>query len=106
MLSEFAKESGVSRKIILSDGSEWDGVVTQLSADDDTLWVTLDEGPTMTESFLAFNNPANVQVIKTVFEIPNSFFKEEKQYEGFTEMTDISVRGKEILLHLRIPRRV
>lgn len=103
MIDEFAKNTGVSRKIILSDGSEWNGAVTQVSGDN-ILWITLDEAPPMTEVFAKFSNPANLQVIETVLEIPNAFYEEKNAYKGFTEMTDISSRGTEIKIRLRIPR--
>lgn len=102
MIDEFAKNTGVSRKIILSDGSEWNGAVTQVSGGD-ILWVTLDDAPTMTEVFAKFSDPANLKVIETVLSIPNAFYEEKKTYEGFTEMTDISSRGTALSLRLQIP---
>lgn len=105
MLDSFAKETGVVRKIVLLDGGEWSGAINQATDYDDALWITLDEGPTMAEAFSAFNDPSKTRIIRKILKIPNSFFEDEKEYENFTELTDITIQGKSIQLRLRVPRK-
>lgn len=103
MLSDVAAEKGVSRTIILADGSNWDGTVN-VTTDRYTMFVNLDKGPTMAEAFMAFNDPSKTDKIKTMLKIPTAHYEKEEEYLGYTNLMDINIRGEEITIQLQIPR--
>lgn len=88
------------RKITLADNSEWTGSVA-IGTEKNSIWVTLDEGYSLAEAFVAFNNSQKTSlIVATVESLINPFY-EKKEYRNFTNMIDIKIQGREVLICLR-----
>ena len=88
------------RKIILADGSEWNGSVV-LASDSGVIFITLDEGYSFAETFAVFNDPSKTSLIKTTLESSINPIYEQNEYRNFTVLTDIKLLGGEIQIRLQ-----
>lgn len=81
----------IPRKLILNDGSEWNGTAVQ-GSDKRLLFLTVEEGPSMPEVFAAFSNPEKTKkIVAEVKSIFNPNIQSKTEYEGYTKMTDFKV---------------
>lgn len=87
------------KKIILADESEWRGTAG-LDSENFSLWIWLDEGYEMGESFTAFSDPKNLSIIKTVVKSNLDYDVFTQEYEGYVNMVDFKLRGGKISIRL------
>lgn len=87
------------RTIILADGSEWSGTAGE-EQDTPSLWIWLDSGYEMVETFMAFNNPEKTRTIKAVIDSKINYDTRETIYENYTRLTDIKISGNKIRIQL------